>query len=151
MNKFKVGDQVNWLEGRTQRQKYGLVEQVHELEGWPAEYTVRPLKKNGNPGKLTRRLYESELEADLTITVDTCCHCLEPLGQPQACNCCYRSVCASCARTDGTGDVYCPDCWSDLQAFLGEGVSYAPPASTSYGGDFSQMSTALPSYGQKQF
>lgn len=146
MNRFRVNDVVNWFEGYSQRQRFGLIEQVHELAGWPAEYTVRAFKKDGNPSKQVRRMYESELGRGMVP--DTCCTCQEPLGRLLTCASCLRSVCSSCARHDGADDSYCPDCWTDMQSFLAEGVNGATPEGQR--DDPAQLSAPLPSDGQEQ-
>ena len=61
---FSPGQRVSWREGRTQRPRRGVVEQVRPVDGWPSEYDVRPLRKDGRPAKEVRLKFESELEGE---------------------------------------------------------------------------------------
>ena len=61
---FNPGQLVAWREGRTRRPRQGVVEKVRPVEGWPSEYDVRPLRKDGRPAKELRMKHESELEAE---------------------------------------------------------------------------------------
>lgn len=59
---YPVGLRVRWCGGRTRRESTGLIEAVHQEPGWPAEYDVRVLWKDGRPGVQVQRRHHSELE-----------------------------------------------------------------------------------------
>lgn len=59
---YPVGARVRWCGGRTRRESTGLIEAVHQEPGWPAEYDVRVLWKDGRPGAQVQRRHHSELE-----------------------------------------------------------------------------------------
>lgn len=46
---YPLGSQVSWREGLSARPRTGTVEAMHQQPGWPAEYDVRPLKRDGAP------------------------------------------------------------------------------------------------------
>lgn len=60
---FQRGDRVGWCEGRTRRPCVGVVLAVHVERGWEdtPQYDVQLLKRDGTPGRVTRR-WHSELE-----------------------------------------------------------------------------------------
>jgi len=60
---FAVGQSVTFSEGRTRRPRRGYVEAVHPIPGWPPEYDVQIVHRDGTTGRVTRK-FQSELEAD---------------------------------------------------------------------------------------
>jgi hypothetical protein len=60
---FELGDRVQFVEGRTRRPRRGFIHEIYPVQGWPDEYDVQLLKRNGGAGRITRK-FQSELERD---------------------------------------------------------------------------------------
>ncbi|UQN08256.1 hypothetical protein [Deinococcus sp. QL22] len=60
---FAEGEFVTWLEGKTQRERWGVLEAVHTSPGWPSEYTVRSICRGGLLSRTAQRRHQSELNA----------------------------------------------------------------------------------------
>ena len=58
---FPLQTRVSWQEGRTGRAREGVIEAIHQQDGWPAEYEVRPLRRDGTLGKQVQKRHHSEL------------------------------------------------------------------------------------------
>lgn len=56
---YAAGQHVTWHE--RSRECRGVVEVVYTSTGWPAEYAVRPLRRDGTPGATLRHLHHSQL------------------------------------------------------------------------------------------
>jgi hypothetical protein len=59
--RFEKGQRVHWYEGRTRKLRRGFIQTVYPVPGWPHEYDVQLLRRDGSAGRISRK-YQSQLE-----------------------------------------------------------------------------------------
>ncbi|AZI45284.1 hypothetical protein EHF33_20455 (plasmid) [Deinococcus psychrotolerans] len=61
--KFKLGELVTWIEGRSARERRGRIEAISHEGGFGHSYLVRSVAADGQLGKQARQFAEVELQA----------------------------------------------------------------------------------------